>query len=64
MGEYYRRMKLCFPEELEIEKGQRHRSSLGADRGLLEQRLAWQRVLSEEEHGATASSVSTWDASL
>lgn len=64
MGEYYRSMEFCFPEQLEIEKGQRHRSSLRTDRGLLEQRLGWQRALSEEEHRAAASSTATWDPSL
>lgn len=33
MGEYYRLMEFCFPEQLETEKGQGDRSSLSADRG-------------------------------
>lgn len=60
MGEYYRCIELCFPEQLRW-KGdrERHRPSLMADTGLLEQRLGQDTVLSEEEYKAAACSIAS-----
>lgn len=60
MGEYYRCIELCFPEQLKIARGQRKTQAQPmADTGLLEQRLGQETVLSEEEHKAAACSIAS-----